>query len=81
MPEERLGIRVPQILQIDPEMHTVWKLIILSHALEVGKNLEAMAHIANDDEWRPTMILRKIPRIALGLFTGIEHQHVPGLVR
>jgi hypothetical protein len=37
-----------------------------------------MADVAHQDEWWPAVLNRQRPSVALGLATGVEHQHVAG---
>src|SRR5262245_39269510 len=74
--------RFTKILKVDAKALTVGKLcVIFTMASEVGIKLDAMAHIADQDERRPTMRRRQRAGILLRLPLGVEHQDVPGAAR
>ena len=41
----------------------------------------SVADVADQDERRPAVIGRQRPRILLGLFAGVAHEHVPASMR
>ncbi len=76
--EQRLHLGLRQIVEEDAEALPVRELgVVAALAGEVGVKLEAVAHIAHDDEGRPVMRGWKLAGIVLRLLAGVVHQRVP----
>ena len=74
-------IGMPQVVEVDAEAAAVRELIVdLPVAPEIGIDLEAMPHVADDDEGRRLVSGGQQGHIGLGLLARVDHQHVPGPV-
>jgi hypothetical protein len=55
--------------------------VVFTLASEVGIDLEAMADIANDQEWRPAFARWQRLGVLLRLLARVQHENVPGAGR
>ncbi len=65
---------VGQIGEIDAEGCGVRKLrVMFAGAGEIGIEIEAEADVADDQEWRPSLLGRQVTGVGLSLAAGSEH--------
>jgi hypothetical protein len=70
---------LPELFEINAKTVPVGKLgVVLSLAGEVGINLEAMADIADNQEWRPAFGRGERLGVLLRLLARVQHENVPG---
>jgi hypothetical protein len=71
-----------QIFEVDAVAVAVGKVgVVLALTREVGKHLDTVTDVADEQERRPAIRRGKCFGIFLGLPPGVEHQHVPGARR
>ena len=69
-------------MKVDAEALTIGELrVVLALAGEVGKDLDHVADIADQDKGRPAIACGKAAGVIHRLRLGIEHQGIPGLAR
>ena len=77
--QPRAHIGVAQVLHEDPEALAVRILVVgAPGAGEIRKELQAVAHIAGDDERRRGMVGVQKEYVAFGLLARVLHHHVTG---
>jgi hypothetical protein len=71
--------RATKVLHVDAVGSPVRKLVErLPISPEIRIDLEAVADIAHDYEWRRLVTVRQETDIVLGLSTRVEHEYIPG---
>ncbi len=79
--ETGANVRIAQILHEDAEALAIRKLrVVFTLAGEVCVKLDAVANVADQDEWRPAVASGEGTRVFGCLLIGVEHQCIPGPV-